>query len=76
MNGNFTHPPYIYDISNSNMFTCGSNIDANGDGLPDVVIQGQDAGGFYGATYLNLNTGKAYCIASENAKAKAARLAG
>ena len=74
--GNWAQPMYIVD-GPANVQR-GSNVDVNGDGLPDIIVQYWDNGGgseprFFGATYLN--TGSGYCVASETSHARADRLA-
>jgi hypothetical protein len=49
----------------------GSNVDVNGDGLPDVVVQYVNGHESALATYLN--TGKGYCISFENPEATSLR---
>jgi hypothetical protein len=49
----------------------GSNVDVNGDGLPDIVQQ-MHYQTFYGATYLN--TGRGYCIAYETPSSASDRI--
>jgi hypothetical protein len=69
LDGNWSQPMTILRqaVDNSPAVVVGSNLDVNGDGLPDIVIQFHDGGGASLATYLN--TGKGYCVAFENAVA-------
>ena len=51
----------------------GSLTDINGDGLPDILVGWYGASQDYAAVYLN--TGKGFCVASENGPAKSYRIA-
>jgi hypothetical protein len=50
----------------------GELIDVNGDGLPDILVGWYGAPAAYLAVYLN--TGKGFCVASENEPARTYRI--